>query len=82
MLIKKSAVAFARWQKNSVSGKRALPYAVFPLVNGKPKRVLRRLTLIALIAFVFMFSVSFVLMAVQAKAFEFWHVWGWFNYMG
>jgi Spy/CpxP family protein refolding chaperone len=44
--------------------------------------MLRLITLLALAAFVLLSSAAFTLMAVQAKAFEFWHAWGWFNYIG
>jgi hypothetical protein len=82
MLIKKSTAAFARWQKNSISAKRALPYVIFPLVEGKPRRILRRINLIAVAAAALLLSAGFALMATQAGAVEFWHVWGWFNYIG
>ena len=56
--------------------------AVFPLALNKTKRGLRLLTLVCIAAFLVLFTAAFVLMVVQAGSFEFWHVWGWFRYVG
>lgn len=81
LLAKKSAAAFFKWQKALYSGKKTVPYAVFPLANGKPKRVLRRITLTALAVFAVLFAAAFILMVIQAGTFGFWHKWGWFYYV-
>ena len=79
LLTKKSAVAFLRWQRG-VSGKRkVVPYAIFPLLGGKPKRALRTVAIISAIVFVVFFAGAYAAFALKAGALEFWHVWHWFD---
>jgi uncharacterized membrane protein len=81
-LIKKTTAAFAKRQKKLLTGRKALPYTVFPLFEGRARRAVRRVTLAALAVFAVCFTAAFLLMTVQAGSLGFWHVWGWFNYIG
>lgn len=82
LLAGKTSAAYFRWHRFALTGKRTAPYAVFPLALNKTKRGLRLLTLVCIAAFLVLFTAAFVLMVVQAGSFEFWHVWGWFRYVG
>lgn len=76
------AKAFVRWNKRCLSapdGKRqTLPLPTSPQFAPKTRRILRRLTVFSLLAFVFCFVLAFVILALMAGGFGFWHIWGWF----
>ncbi len=82
LFVTKSARAYGRWHKAVVSGRKGAPYAVFPLAKNRAKRALRIVTLLALAAFALLTTAAFILMASLAGNVEFWHVWGWFGYVG
>ena len=57
----------------------ALPaLAINPQFSGKTKRRLRTAALVALALFAACFVLSYVVCALSAGSFQFWHVWGWF----
>lgn len=74
--------SFGRWQHNALaaaSGEAVLPsLTVSPRFSPKKKRCLRTLALISLALFAACFVLSYVVCALSAGSFQFWHVWGWF----
>ena len=75
--------AFGRFQHNalsSASGEATLPaLAVSPRFSAKTKRRLRSVTLVSLALFAVCFMLSYVVCALSAGSFQFWHVWNWFG---
>lgn len=82
MLAIKLGTAWLRWQKNVLSGKRNIPYSVFPLFKNNFKYKLRKVIMISLAVFGVLFVIGFISMVLCSGRFEFWHVWRWFNYAG
>lgn len=82
LFVRKLGASFARWHRSALTGRKQPPYALFPLAQGRARRRLRHVTLASLIAFVTFFTVAYVPMALAAGSLEFWHVWGWFGYVG
>lgn len=78
--------SFGRFHQNalaSASGRAVLPsLALYPQFPPKMKRQLRALSLIAVSVFAVCFVLGFIISAISAGAFEFWHSWGWFGYAG
>ena len=74
--------SYRRWHKNTLSsaaGKGILPNVpVHPQISTLQKRRIRKILLITLIAFVITAQVGFIIAAIIAGTFEFWHVWNWF----
>ena len=73
--------AFGRFQHNalaSVSDKASLPpLAVNPQFSARTKRVLRSAALLSTVCFAVCFVLSYVISALSAGSFEFWHTWNW-----
>lgn len=74
--------SFGRFQHNTLaaaSGEATLPgLGINPQFSAKTKRRLRSVALIALALFAACFVLSYVVCALSAGSFQFWHVWGWF----
>ncbi len=74
--------SFGRFQHNALataSGEAALPaLAINPQFSAKTKRRLRAAALISLALFAACFVLSYVVCALSAGSFQFWHTWGWF----
>jgi uncharacterized membrane protein len=81
-LVKRTTAEFVRWQKAIVANKKYLRYSLFPLLGSKLRRVLRPITLIAVLIGASCFTVAYVMMASMAGSLGFWHVWEWFAYVG
>ena len=77
--------SFVRFHKNTAakaSGGTPLPaITVYPQFSAKKKRMLRRASVISVIVFAICFILGFIVCVISAGAFEFWHSWGWFNYV-
>lgn len=71
--------AYFHWHKKVMTGRISPAYSTTPKLAGKLKRRLRSVTLISLLVFVVAFVVSYMFMAISAGAFEYWHVWHWFE---
>ena len=70
--------ASVRWRKNVLS-EAALPLLpASPQFSPKKRRVLRTILLVSLASFGILFVVGYAVLALQAGALEFWHVYGWF----
>lgn len=70
--------ASVRWRKNVLS-ETALPLLpASPQFQPKKRRALRATLLIALAAFGVLFVIGYAVLALNAGALEFWHVYGWF----
>ncbi|MDP4089948.1 MAG: DUF1700 domain-containing protein [Bacillota bacterium] len=82
MLAVKLGTAWLRWQKNVLSGKKNIPYSVFPLFKNSFKYKLRKVIMISLAVFGVLFVIGFISMALCSGRIEFWHAWRWFNYAG
>ncbi len=82
LFVKKLGASFVRWHRSVLTGRKLPPYALFPLAQGRARRRLRHVTLVCLVAFLAFSTAAYVLMAVAAGNPEFWHVWGWFGYVG
>lgn len=73
--------SFGRFHHNALAQNRggvlpALPIA--PQFAPKQKRRLRTTALVALLLFAVCFVLGYVVCALSAGSFQFWHVWGWF----
>lgn len=73
--------SFGRFHHNTLAQSRggvlpALPIA--PQFAPKQRRRLRTTALIALLLFAVCFVLGYVVCALSAGSFQFWHVWGWF----
>lgn len=78
--------SFRRFQHNALaaaSGKAMLPtLAINPQFSAKVKRRLRSVALVSLVLFAACFILSYIACSLSAGSLEFWHVWGWFGYIG
>lgn len=76
------AKAYIHWHKRCLAagaGKPlSPPIAKTPQFKPRLRRRLRLATGLALVVFGIGFVLAFIVMALQAGSFEFWHVWGWF----
>ena len=74
--------SFGRFQHNKLaaaSGGAALPpLGINPQFSAKAKRRLRAVALVSLVLFAGGIVLSFVVCALSAGSFQFWHAWGWF----
>ena len=83
MWFKQLIVSYARFHKNCMA--KASNEAVYPAkatflqINGKLKITLRVTILASLVIFVIALITAYILSAFDAKSFEFWHVWEWFQ---
>ncbi|MBR5383545.1 MAG: hypothetical protein IK133_06950, partial [Clostridia bacterium] len=81
-LIKQMVRSFGRFQRNTIAsatGNPVLPpLPAYIKFMPKTNRRLRNLALIALLVFAVFFIIGFIVCALSAGSFEFWHVWGWF----
>lgn len=82
-LMKQIFRSFARFQHNTLAaakGKPALPpLPIHANLSPKTKRRLRKVALVALLAFAVCFILGFIACALSAGQFQFWHAWGWFG---
>lgn len=82
--VKQLMRSFGRYRKNAIaeaSGKATVPSLPSrPQFAGKTKRVLRTVSMIAVIVFAVCFIAGFVTCVITAGSIEFWHTWGWFGY--
>ena len=79
--LRQAARSFARFQHNALSGQAALP--PLPLrqqMIARRNRRLRGIFWAALTAVAVLFVLGITAACIQARAFEFWHAWGWFGY--
>lgn len=80
--LKQLIKAYLRWHKNLLNaGLMNIypPIAKYPQLPPKLKRIIRSIALISLIVFFISFVIGYAVMAISAGAFEFWHVWNWFQ---
>ena len=84
--LRQAAHAFGRFQQNMLagaSGRAALPaLPLRPQFAARGARALRKTACAALLLFALLFVAALAVSMLRAGAFEFWHVWGWFGYMG
>lgn len=75
--------AFCRFQKNAfakASGKAQLPsLSATPRFPTKTARRMRSIALAALAMFAACFVLAYIVCALSAGSFEFWHAWSWFG---
>ncbi|MGI5907208.1 MAG: DUF1700 domain-containing protein [Christensenellales bacterium] len=71
--------AYFRWHRGVLTGRIGPPPSAAPRLGGKLKRRLRNFALVSLLVFIAAIVAAFVLMNITAGAFEFWHVWHWFE---
>lgn len=70
--------ANARWRKNMLSANALPPLPWSPQFDHKARRALRIISLCSLTIFSLTCVLGYIVMALQAGALEFWHVWNWF----
>ena len=82
-LIRQTLRSFGRFQHNalaSAAGRPTLPsLPVHAQLNPRLSRRLRKIALIALMAFAVCFVLGFIACALSAGDIQFWHAWGWFG---
>jgi len=73
--------AYVRWHKAVWSGSlgQMPPVQKHPTIVPKKRRIMRGITLVALMAFIVTLIVGTVSLMLAAGSFEPWHVWGWFR---
>ena len=75
--------SFGRFQHNTLANASGLavlpPLPISPQFSAKTKRRLRATALVSLALFAACFVLSYVVCALSAGSFQFWHVWGWFE---
>lgn len=75
---------FGRFHKNTLSlsqGHAALPsIPVYPQFSAKGKRILKKVSLPAVIVFAVCLIVGFVVCVLSVDTIEFWHAWHWFQH--
>jgi len=70
---------YARWHGSIAGIKNASPpLPAHPVIKPKKRRIMRKVTLVALVVFVVAFIASLSSMMIKAGSLEPWHVWGWF----
>jgi uncharacterized membrane protein len=72
---------YYRWHKRCLSsdpGKHLAVEIPGSQLSPRTRRILRRLTGIAVLVFGAAFILGYIIMALQAGAIEFWHAWSWF----
>lgn len=70
--------AYFRFHGNAWFQKSSLPIPLQPRVSKKMAWVLRNLNTIALVMMVVFMVAGYLVSALSAGSFEFWHVWHWF----
>ena len=82
--LRQSLLAYGRFRRNVLAkaqGRSPLPPVPSrPQISAKKARCLRNIARVSLTVFALLFVVGFVVAAVQAGSFQFWHVWHWFGY--
>ena len=79
--LRQAARSFARFQHNALAGQAALPpLPLRPQMSARRNRRLRGIFWAALTAVAVLFVLGITAACIQARAFEFWHAWGWFGY--
>ena len=78
--------SFGRFQHNALAsaGRQAPlpPLPISPQFSARTKRRLRSVALVSLALFAACFVLAYVVCALSAGSFQFWHTWGWFRYRG
>lgn len=78
--------SLSRFNQNvmaSASGKPVLPpLPANPQLVPKTKRILRQFAQASLTAFAVCFVLGMIVSMLSAHALQFWHIWGWFGYVG
>jgi len=71
---------YIRWHKNVLSkgGHSSLPLSIHPKIAPKKRRIMRSISLLALVVFSVSFIVGLISMMIAAGSLEPWHVWQWF----
>ena len=71
---------FIRWHRNILGGKGHVypPLPLNPKISPKKRRIMRNISLYALVVFAVTFIAGLVSMMITAGSIEPWHVWGWF----
>lgn len=76
--------AYRRFHRNAMTrarGGAALPsVSAYPVYSPEKRRRLRALALGSLALFGAAFLLGYIVSALSAGAFQFWHMWGWFGY--
>jgi len=71
---------YARWHKAIWHGREGmLPIQKHPAIAPKKRRIMRGITLIALVLFIITLIAGLGSMILAAGSFEPWHVWNWFR---
>jgi len=74
--------SYFRWHRNTLAaagGEAQLPnIPTHPHISATMNRHMRRIALVTLTVFVITFQVGYIIAALSAGSFEFWHVWQWF----
>ena len=70
--------AYFRWHSNLLKDEKRPPVVLHPMFSDRRRRRYRSILLVSLVVFGVMTVVGYVILAISANAFEFWHVWNWF----
>ncbi len=70
--------AYLRWRKNILNNNIYPSLSKHPKLSKKTASLLKLVNMFGMILFVATFTIGYVVSALLAKSFEFWHVWEWF----
>ena len=77
---------YGRFHHNAIavaSDKASLPsLAINPQIPARANRRIRTVALLSLAIFTACFVLAMIVSMISSGAFGFWHVWGWFGYIG
>ncbi len=70
--------AYLRWRKNILNNNIYPSLSKHPKLSKRTTSLLKLINMFGMILFVATFTIGYLVSALLAKSFEFWHVWEWF----
>ncbi|MGD9910219.1 MAG: DUF1700 domain-containing protein [Candidatus Izemoplasmatales bacterium] len=70
--------AYSRWHKNKLVGNIYPSLSKHPKVSKRKSSILKLINIYSIILFISTFTIGYIVSALLANSFEFWHVWHWF----
>ena len=70
--------AYFRWHSNLLKDEKRPPVVLYPMFSEQRRRRYRSMLLVSFAVFGVAIVIGYIVLAVSARALEFWHVWNWF----
>jgi uncharacterized membrane protein len=77
--VKQWGYVFTRWQKNVLNKFIYPPFSMHPKISKSFTSKLKLINMISVVLFIALATVAYIVSAVNARNFEFWHIWNWFQ---